>query len=105
MVAFIPDTKQAEAQVWEKVSQFITDPAYLLAQTKAKVFQFQKDYDQMKRVELQLQDEIKRLNDERQEFITKARKGYISEEEFTLRISVMYDQELGVKRRLITIEK
>lgn len=97
--------KQAEAQVWEKVSQFITDPVYLLAQAKAKVFQLQKDYEQMKRDELQLQDEVKRLNDERQEFITKARKGYISEEEFTSQISVMYDQELGVKRRLIAIEK
>lgn len=97
--------KQAEAQVWEKVSQFITDPDYLLAQAKVKVFQLQKDYERMKRDELQLQDEVKRLNDERQEFITKARKGYISEEEFTSQISVMYDQELGVKRRLIAIEK
>jgi len=59
----------------------------------------------MKRDELQLHEEIKKLNAERQEFITKARKGQISEEEFTPQIRVMYDQELGVKRRLITIEK
>jgi len=97
--------KQAEAQVWEKVSQFITNPDYLLAQAKAKVLQLQKDHEQMKRDEQQLQEEIKKLNTERQEFITKARKGQISEEEFTSQIRVMYDQELGVKRRLTAIEK
>ena len=97
--------KQAEAQVWEKVSQFITNPGYLLAQAKAKVFQLQNDYEQMKWDELQLQEEIKKLNAERQEFITKARKGQISEEEFIPQINVMYDKELGVKRRLKAIEQ
>ncbi|MEW6029690.1 MAG: recombinase family protein [Chloroflexota bacterium] len=97
--------KQAEAQVWEKVSQFITDPDYLLAQAKARVVQLRNDYEQMKRDELQLQEEIKRLNTERQAFITKARKGHIAEEEFTSQISVMYDDELGVKRRLTAIEQ
>jgi len=97
--------KQAEAQVWEKVSEFITNPAYLLAEAEAKVARLQKDYEQMQREEIHLHEELKRLNDERQEFITKARKGHISEEEFTSRISVMYDDDLGVKRRLTTIEK
>jgi DNA invertase Pin-like site-specific DNA recombinase len=97
-------SKQAEAQAWEKVSQFITNPDYLLAQAKAKVVQLQSNYERMKRDELQLREEIKKLNAERQEFITKARKGHISEEEFTPQIRVMYDQELGVMRRLTAIE-
>ena len=97
--------KQAEAQVWEQVSQFITNPDYLLAQAKAKVFQLQKDSKQMQQEELHLQEEIKRLNAERQEFITKARKERMPDEEFTPQISALYDKERGVKRRLTTIER
>ena len=97
--------KQVEAQVWEKVSQFITDPNYLLAQAKEKVAQLKRDYQQMHQDELQLQEEIKRLNDERQEFITKARKEQMPEEEFTPQIKTHYDKELRVQRRLTTIER
>ena len=96
--------KQAEIQVWEKVSQFITDPDYLLAQAREKVVQLKRDYQQMQQDELQLQEEIKKLNDERQEFITKARKERMPDEEFTPQISTHYDKERGVKRRLTTIE-
>jgi vacuolar-type H+-ATPase subunit I/STV1 len=87
------------------VSQFITNPDYLLAQAKAKVFQLQKDSKQMQQEELHLQEEIKRLNAERQEFITKARKERMPDEEFTPQISALYDKERGVKRRLTTIER
>lgn len=97
--------KQVESQVWEKVSRFITDPDYLLAQSKAKVFQLQKDHEQMKRDELQLQEEIKKLNAERQEFITKARKERMPDEEFTPQISEHYDRELRVQRKLTAIEQ
>jgi len=97
--------KQAEAQVWEKVSQFITNPDYLLAEAEAKISRLQKDYEQMQQDELQLQEEIKKLNTERQEFITKARKERMSDEEFTPQISALYDKEKGVQRRLTTIER
>jgi DNA invertase Pin-like site-specific DNA recombinase len=97
--------KHVEVQVWEKVSQFITNPDYLLAQAKAKVFQLQKDFKQMQQEELHLQEEIKRMNAERQEFITKARKERMPDEEFTPQISALYDKERGVKRRLTTIER
>jgi hypothetical protein len=97
--------KHAEAQVWEQVSQFISNPDYLLAQAKAKIFQLQKDSKQMQQEELHLQEEIKRLNAERQEFITKARKERMPDEEFTPQISALYDKERGVKRRLTTIER
>lgn len=98
-------TKQAEAQVWEKVSEFITNPDYLLAEAEAKVSRLQKDFEQMQQEELRLQAEIKKLNDERQEFITKARKERMPDEEFSPQISALYDKERGVQRRLTTIER
>lgn len=90
--------RQAEAQAWEKVYQFNINPDYLLAQVDAKVFRLQKE-------ELRLHEELKRLNDERQEFITKARKERMSAEEFTPRIGALYEKERGVQRRLTTIER
>ncbi|HEY5728965.1 MAG TPA: hypothetical protein VIS72_02880, partial [Anaerolineales bacterium] len=95
--------KQAEAQVWEKVSEFITDPNYLLAQAKAKLSQLQRDYEHMQQEERSLHEELKRLNDERQDFITKARKEQMSDEEFSPQIKAHYEKERGVQRRLTTI--
>ncbi len=97
--------KQAEAQVWERICQFITNPDFLLAQAKAKVSQLQRDYKQMQQDELRLQEEIKKLNDERQEFITKARTERMSDEEFTPQIREHHDRQLRVQRRLTAIEQ
>ncbi len=97
--------KQAESQVWEKISQFIIEPDYLLAQAKQKVAQLQRDYQQMQQEELDLQEAIEKLNDERQEFITKARKKRMSDEEFAPQIRALYDKDLGVKRRLTAVEQ
>ena len=97
--------KQAEAQVWEKVSQFITNPEYLLAQAREKVVQLQRGYQQMQHDELHLQAEIKKLNAERQEFITKARKGRIADAEFIPQVKTHYDRELGVQRLLTAIQR
>lgn len=46
----------------------------------------------MQQEELQLQEEIKKLNDERQEFITKARRERMPDEEFTPQISEHYEK-------------
>jgi len=97
--------KQAEAQIWEKASEFITDPNYLLAQAKAKLSQLQRDYEHMQQEERSLHEELKRLNDERQDFITKARKEQMSDEEFSPQIKAHYEKERGVQRRLTTIER
>ena len=97
--------KQAEAQTWEKVSEFITNPVYLLAEAEAKVSRLQKDYEQMQREELRLHKELKRLNDERQEFITKACKEQMPDELFTPQINTLYEKERKVQRRLTTIER
>ena len=60
---------------------------------------------EMQRDELQLQEEIKKLTAERQEFITKARRERMPDEEFIPQIGALYDKELGVKRRLTAIEQ
>jgi hypothetical protein len=59
----------------------------------------------MQQEELHLQEEIKKLNDERQEFITKARKERMPDEEFTPQIGALYDKDMRVKRKLTTIER
>jgi DNA invertase Pin-like site-specific DNA recombinase len=97
--------KQADTQIWEKVSEFITNPDYLRAQAKAQVFQLERDYQQMQLDELHLHEEIKKLNDERQEFITRARKERMPDEEFASQMSNLYDKERGVQRRFTTIER
>jgi DNA invertase Pin-like site-specific DNA recombinase len=97
--------KQAEAQIWEKISEFITNPAYLLAEAEAKVARLQNDQEQIQREEIHLHKELKRLNDERQEFITKARKERMPDEELTPQITTLYEKERGVQRRLTTIER
>ena len=65
----------------------------------------QKDYKQMQQEELQLQKEIKKLTAERQEFITKARKERMPDEEFSPLISALYEKELRVQRNLTAIER
>jgi|GEM_PF-2825014 len=59
----------------------------------------------MQRDELHLQEDMKKLNSERQEFITRARKERMPDDEFTSQISIHYDKELRVKRRLTAIEQ
>ncbi len=59
----------------------------------------------MQHEELHLQEEIKKLNAERQEFITKGRKERMPDEEFTPQISEHYDGELRVQRKLTAIEQ
>ena len=50
-----------------------------------------------------MQKEIKRLNDERQEFITKARKERMPDEEFIPQIGTLREKDLRVQRRLTAI--
>ena len=59
----------------------------------------------MQKDELHLQEEIKKLNDEQQKFITRARKERLPDEEFTSQLSPVYDKERGVQFRLTTIER
>jgi N-glycosylase/DNA lyase len=59
----------------------------------------------MQQEESHLQEEIRRLNDERQAFITKARKERMPDGEFTSQLSPLYDKERGVQRRLTAIKR
>ncbi len=97
--------KRAESQVWEKVSQYIIEPDYLLALARQKLVRLQREHQQMQKEELHLQEEIQRLNAERQEFITKARKGRIPDAEFTPQMSTLYEKERGMQRKLKTIAR
>ena len=59
----------------------------------------------MQQEERRLHKELKRLNDERQEFITKACKERMPDEELALQMNALYEKERGVQRRLTTIER
>ncbi len=59
----------------------------------------------MQQEELHLQEELKKLNEERQAFITKARKARMPDEEFTPQIREHQDRQLRVQRRLTAIEQ
>lgn len=97
--------KQAEAQVWEKVRQFIINPDCLLAQAKAKVAQLQTDFNRVQQDELCLHEEIRKLATERQEFITGARKVQMKHEEFLPQMDELNKRKLGLKRELTAIEQ
>jgi cell division protein FtsB len=66
-------------------------------QAEAQVSQLQRDYEQMQQEELRLHEEINKLNNERQEFITKARKERMPDEELTSQKSALYEKERGVQ--------
>jgi hypothetical protein len=97
--------KHAEAQVWEKVCQFIIDPDYLLAQARAKAAQLQTDFNRMQQDELCLREEIQKLATERQEFITRARKIQMKDEELLPQMDELNKRDLGLKRKLTAIEQ
>lgn len=48
---------------------------------------------------------MKRLNGERQEFITKSRKERMPDEEVIPQLNVLYEMDQGVQRRLTAIER
>jgi hypothetical protein len=87
------------------VSGHLTNPEYLLAQAKAKVSPYRKTTGRCNTMNFNYKGEIKKLNTERQEFITTARKERMPDEEFTPQISTLYDKEKEVLRRLTTIER
>ena len=60
----------------------------------------------MQQEERRLHEELRRrLNNERRDFITKARKEQMSDEEFSPQIKAHYEKERGVQRRRTTIER
>ncbi|MBI2331571.1 MAG: hypothetical protein HYU84_05310 [Chloroflexi bacterium] len=74
-----------------KSKRIFYQPRLPSAQVEAKVSQLQKDYRQVQQEELYLQEEIKRLDDERQEF--------------TPQINALYEKERGVQRTLTPISQ
>jgi site-specific DNA recombinase len=97
--------KCAEAQVWEKLSEFILNPAYLRAQAKALVDELQADHGQLLRDLRQVREELQVLALTRHEFITRARKTRMNDDDFGEQLSEYTEKEVGLKRRLAAIEQ
>jgi DNA invertase Pin-like site-specific DNA recombinase len=96
--------KRAEAQVWEKLSEFILNPAYLRAQAKALVEQLQADHGQLQRDLRQVREELQVLALARHEFISQARKTRMNGDDFGKQLSEYTDKEVFLKRRLAANE-
>jgi len=97
--------KHAEAQVWEKLYEFVMNPAFLLTQAKQLVHQLQQNYEYLQKVQQQLIEELEEQFIERQQFITRARKGQMDEADFTEQMRELYDKEERSKRKLAVIEQ
>jgi DNA invertase Pin-like site-specific DNA recombinase len=97
--------KRAEAQVWEKLSEFILNPAHLRAQAKALVDEMQADHGQLQRDLRQVREELQVLALTRHEFITRARKTRMNDADFGEQLGEYTDKEVMLKRRLAAIEQ
>ena len=97
--------KRAEVQVWEKLSEFILNPAYLRAQAKAFVEQLRADCDHLKRDLRQVREELEVLALARHEFITRACKTRMNDADFGEQLSEYTDKEVMLKCRLAAIEQ
>ena len=97
--------KRAEAQVWEKLSEFILNPAYLRAQANALVDEMQADHGQLQRDLRQVREELQVITLARNEFITLARKTRMNDDDLGKQIAEFTDNEVGLNRRLAAIEE
>jgi exonuclease VII large subunit len=97
--------KSAEAQVWERLREFVMDPAFLLAHAKRLVYQFQQNRSLSQQNLQRIRDEQLALTKERQEFIAHARITRMDDDEFGEKIAVHYEKEAQSKRREATIQE
>jgi site-specific DNA recombinase len=97
--------KRTEAQVWEKLSEFILNPAYLRAQAKALVDEVQADHGQLQRDLRKVREELQVLTLARHEFITLARKTRMNDDNLGKQIAEFTDKEVRLNRRLAAIEQ
>jgi site-specific DNA recombinase len=95
--------KRAEDQVWEKLSEFILNPAHLCAQAKALVEEMQADHGKLQRDLRQVREELQALALARHEFINRARKTRMNDDDFGMQIGEFTDKEVGLKRKLAAI--
>jgi site-specific DNA recombinase len=97
--------KRAEAQVWEKLSEFILNPVYMRAQARNLVETLQVEHVQLQRELRQVRQELEELALARYEFITRARKALMADDGFGRQIGTFNDKDVELKRKLAAIEE
>jgi hypothetical protein len=97
--------KHAEAQVWEKLYEFVMNPDFLLAQAKELVDQLQQNHEYLQKAQQQLLEELEEQFIKRQKIITQARKAQKIDDDFDEQMSELYEIEERLKRRLAVIEQ
>jgi len=99
------NAKNAEAQVWEKLYEFVINPDFLLAQANVLVHQLQQNYEFLQQVQKELLKELEEQSIKRQQVITDARKTQRDDDDFAEQMRGLYGEEERLKRRLATIEQ
>jgi hypothetical protein len=97
--------KHAEAQVWEKLYEFVMNPDFLLAQANELVHELQRNCEYLQKTQKQLHEELEEQFIYRQQVITEARKARRDDDEFAEQMRELYDQEERLKRKLVVIEQ
>jgi hypothetical protein len=98
-------SKRAEAQVWEKLYEFIMNPDFLLAQAKELAHELQQNYEHLQKTQKQLIEELEKQFIERQQIITEARKARRDDDGFANQMCELYYQEERLKGRQAVIEQ
>lgn len=97
--------KRAEAQVWEKLYEFVINPKFLLLQANDQVKQLQQKYEHLQEEQRQILEELEKESAKRQQVITEARIKMRADAEFDARMSELYAVEERLKRRLTALEQ
>jgi len=97
--------KQAEAQVWDKLCEFILNPAFLLEQFKRLAHHFEQNRSLLQQNLEQIQDDLKLLEKERQEFINHALHTRMVDDEFGTKIAIHYEKAKPLERREAAIKE
>jgi hypothetical protein len=96
-------SKKADSLAWEKVSNAINEPKYLLGQARNYVEQLRKSADSLNGDQERVQKEIESLIEERQWVITQARKGNLTTADMEYQLGALTMQELSLKRELSSL--
>jgi len=99
------NAKDAEAQVWQKLYDFVMNPDFLLAQAIELVHQLQQNYEFLQQIQKELLKELEEQSQKRQQVITDARKTLRDDDEFAELMRELYGEEERLKSRLATIEQ
>lgn len=97
--------KRAEAQVWEKLSEFIQTPTNLRAQAWILAEKLQANQVHLKQEMRSVHREIDELAVARYEFITRARKTLIIDDDFGRLIEEFNEKDVELKRKLAFLEQ